>query len=133
MNNLEINISQIVADELSSYAVFVYLMGSAETDRFNQDSDVDVAIYWKPDIDEKQKRSCLFKLEDIFKREVDLVSLNNIDLIFAIQVLDKGRLLINNDKGFHLNWRAEKLSQYPDFKASRKNIENNILNRKKYV
>lgn len=127
------SISKTIHDALTDLAEFAYLMGSAETERFNKESDIDVAVFWKKTCSEDQKRECSIDLEKTFKRDVDLVSLNKIDVIFARQVLEKGRLLFDNNAGLHLNWKMEKLSEYPDFKASRKVIEDNILNRKKYV
>jgi len=59
--------------------------------------------------------------------------LNTIDIIYGIQVVDTGRLLLNKNPGLLLDWKAKQLSRYPDFKASRAIIEKNILNRKKYV
>ena len=72
-------------------------------------------------------------LEEKFGHNVDLISLNNIDIIYGIQVVDTGRLLFNNNAGLMLEWKTMQLSRYPDFKVSRAIIEENILNRKKYV
>ncbi len=124
-----------VLAEISDNAEFIYLMGSFGTDRFNDQSDLDFAVYWKsiPDFSEIVK--LISKFEDQFQRDVELVSLNKIDIIFAAQVLETGRLIFLNEsnKGAHLNWRVQKMSEYPDFKMSRKIIEENILVRKKYV
>lgn len=133
MNSVPQNISKTIHDSLIGLAEFAYLMGSAETERFNQESDIDVAVFWKESSIEDQKRKSLTDLEKLFNREVELVSLNKIDVIFAYQVLNKGRLLFDNNPGLHLKWKIDKMSEYPDFKSSRKIIEDNILNRKKYV
>lgn len=127
------NISEKIIESISALAEFAYLMGSAETERFNSESDIDVAVFWKEKCTDKQIRHCWIDLTDKFDREVDLVALNRIDVIFARQVLEKGRLLFDNNSGLHLKWKMEKLSEYPDFKITRKPIEDNILNRKKYV
>lgn len=126
-------ISTTLTEVLDQQAEFAFLMGSAETERFHKDSDVDVAVFWKKSCSAEQKKKCWRVLEDRFSRDVDLVSLNEIDIIFARQVLEKGRLLFNNASGVLLNWKMEKLADYPDFKISRKVIEDNILTRKKYV
>ena len=133
MSFLPDSISKTLAEVLTQQAEFAFLMGSAETERFHKDSDIDVAVFWKKSCSEEQKTKCWRRLEESFNRDVDLVSLNDIDVIFARQVLEKGRLLFNNASGVLLNWKMEKLSAYPDFKRSRKVIEDNILNRKKYV
>ncbi len=127
-------IDSVLAD-ISDNAEFIYMMGSFGTDRFNDQSDLDFAVFWKniPEFNELIKIK--FKFEDRFQRDVELVSLNKIDIIFAAQVLETGRLVFLNEsnKGEHLNWRAQKMSEYSDFKFSRKIIEENILVRKKYV
>ena len=126
-------ISQILTETLIQEAEFVFLMGSAETERFHAESDIDVAVFWKTSCDELKKKQCLQTLEEKFNRDVDLISLNKIDVIFARQVLETGRILFTNSDGMLLKWKMEQMSDYPDFKASRKIIEDNILKRKKYV
>ena len=133
MNSSPKSISNSITEILSGDAEFAFLMGSAETERFNADSDIDIAVFWKSQVTKEKINESWKLLEESFQREVDLVSLNDIDVIFARQVLEKGRLLFKNEDGLLLKWKMEKLSVYPDFKASRKIIEDNILNRKKYV
>lgn len=127
------SLSQILSQQLKNQTEFVYLMGSAETDRFHRESDIDVAVYWKPFISDEAKKKIHIDLESTLQRDIDLVSLNDIDVIFARQVLETGRLLENNNPGLHLSWCAQKLSEYPDFKRSRKIVEDHILTRKKHV
>ncbi len=125
--------------------VFIVLMGSAATERFHKESDIDLAIYLKKieaTIDntiagKKSAVDAVFRktieLENILGRDCDLVILNDCDPIFCRQVLESGRLLlITDDSAFNI-WKAEQMSRYPDFKYSRIVIENNLLNRKKYV
>ena len=131
--SVSMDISKKIKEIIADLAEFAYLMGSAETERFNKESDIDIAVYWKDSCPDEQKSKCWMALSDKFNREIDLISLNKIDVIFARQVLEKGRLLFDNNSGLHLKWKMERLSEYPDFKASRKIIEDNILNRKKYV
>ncbi len=126
-------ISAIMIEILDPHVEFIFLMGSAGTDKFHDKSDVDIGVFWKPSTDEKNKQICARNLEDKFGREVDLVSLNKIDVIFGRQVLETGRLILNHSPGILLDWKMNILSAYPDFKVSRKIIEDNILNRKKYV
>lgn len=133
MNSSSDSISKTLVETLAQAAEFAFLMGSAETDRFQAGSDIDVAVYWKTSYSKDQIDLFWRMLEEKFNREVDLISLNTIDVIYARQVLETGRLLFTNSPGILLNWKMEKLSDYPDFKASRKIIEENILNRKKYV
>lgn len=126
---------QSVLDDISAEAEFIYLMGSFGTERFNDQSDLDFAVFWKKVPDFSGLVKIKSKFEDLFLRDVELVSLNKIDIIFAVQVLETGRLIFLDEskKGELLKWRSQKMSEYPDFKYSRKIIEENILVRKKYV
>jgi predicted nucleotidyltransferase len=127
------SIQMTVKNILSQYSEFAFLIGSAATERFNEKSDIDLAVFWKPNIDEKIKTQCWNELEDIFGRETQVVGLNKVDIIFARQVLETGRILFVNSDGELLNWKMIVLSMYPDFKYSRNIVEKNILNRKKNV
>lgn len=127
-------IQSYVNDTLSDLSEFCFLLGSAATPRFRPDSDIDIAVFWKnSEIDFNLKLRVMNELEDKLGRSIDLISLNSIDVIYGIQVVDTGRLLVNNNPGLMLEWKAKQLSRYPDFKLSRAIIEKNILNRKKYV
>jgi predicted nucleotidyltransferase len=126
------DIEQAVCSACHQYAEFAFLLGSAATERFNDTSDIDIAVYWKVNQSMDFKLKILSSLETMLGRNVDLVSLNDIDVIYAIEVLTRGKTLLNNNKELLLNWKVTQLSKYPDFKFSRKIIENNILKRKKY-
>lgn len=127
-------IRSAIADTIGKLSEFCFLLGSAATPRFRQDSDIDITVFWtNGEIDFDLKLKVLNELEDKLGHDVDLISLNAIDVIYGIQVVDTGRLLINNNPGLLLDWKTKQLSRYPDFKASRAIIEKNILNRKKYV
>ena len=128
------SIQSAVLEIISNKAEFCFLLGSAATPFFRNDSDVDIAVYWHGDgmeFSEKVKISA--KLSNCLGREIDLITLNDIDVIYGIQVIDKGLLLINNKPALLLKWKANIMSQYPDFKYSRLIIKENILKRKKYV
>jgi len=129
----ESQIRQELEKRFSDRMEFAYLLGSAGTDRFRDESDIDLAIYWKSPLSFSELSKIQAELEATFQRDVDLISLNAVDVIFARQVMETGRLLIVQSPGKLLQWKTEQLSRYPDFKYSRRIIEENILKRKKYV
>ena len=137
MNNNEITFDKIqttVKDVIGKEALFCLLVGTAATPRFTSDSDIDIAVFWDKSFNYLEDSASIKQdLESRFNREVDLIRLNDIDVIFGIQAVETGRPLFINDDGNFLKWKSEQLSRYPDFKASRAIIEKNILNRKKYV
>ncbi len=127
------SISEILKKHLTLVAEFVFLMGSSETERFHSESDIDVAVFWKSDQSDANLKNVIRNLQSELDHDLDLIVLNSIDIIFARQVLETGRLLINHSPEILLKWKMQTLSSYPDFKTSRKIIEDNILKRKKYV
>ncbi len=128
-----VEIQSVVSKVFNQDFFFVILLGSADTDRFHIESDIDLAVYFKHPIEFKQLVQYQSLLSEKFDREVDLVDLNRIDPIFARQVLETGREVEIADRSFYNLWKAQQLSVYPDFKANRKVIEENLLTRKKYV
>ncbi len=119
-----------IVDEPFQFAI---LLGSVLTNRFHAESDIDVAIHFA----QEPKFEVLAKWKELLleelQRDWDLIVLNKIDPIYANQVLETGRPLILNDESAYNIWKAEQMSRYPDFKSSRKIIEDSLLNRKKYV
>ncbi len=114
-------------------AHFVFLLGSFGTPRFRPESDVDLAVFFKNDPSHENLMEYLSKLENALGRDCDLLKLNAVDPIYARQVLDTGRELFVKDRSSLNLWKADQFSRYPDFKRSRKVIEDNLLNRKRYV
>ncbi len=128
------SIKKVISDVLEDKIEFCFLLGTAATPFFREDSDIDIAVFWKdPKLEFTSKLNFTNELQDRFARDVDLISLNDVDVIYGMQVMEKGRLLLNHNSGLLLSWKSEQLSRYPDFKTSRAIIEKNILNRKKYV
>lgn len=113
--------------------LFAFLVGSSGTERFTENSDVDIAIYWEKEPSLNDLLGLQSHLEETLHREIDLINLNHVDYIFSRQVLETGRLIMNRAPGDFLRWQIKILSIYPDFKFSRRVIEKNILKRKKYV
>ena len=118
---------------LQGQYLFAVLLGSAATPRFYHESDIDLAVYFKKTLSFEELSQFTSKLSDKFELNCDLINLNKIDPIFARQVIETGRELSIIDPSFFNIWKAEQMSRYPDFKRSRKIIEDNLLNRKKYV
>jgi predicted nucleotidyltransferase len=129
----EANLQLLINQVFSLNANFAYLLGSAGTERFHSESDIDIAVHFKkiPSFQEISSLTEPFQLA--YSVPVQLIVLNHIDLIFGRQVLETGRLMLCVSPGELLKWKGEQLSAYPDFKFSRQVIEKNILNRKKYV
>src|SRR3989338_113100 len=71
----------------------VYLYGSQASGALRKDSDVDIAIVLKPGRSlQTFSRELRYRsdLEDILKKDVDVVILNDADLFLVLQVFSKG-------------------------------------------
>ncbi len=60
-------------------------------------------------------------------REVDLIVLNDADIMITMQILANGKLMINHLPSKFIEFKARKMSEYLDFKISRRRIEENLL------
>lgn len=125
-------VTKAIDQHLKPIAYFGYILGSIGTPRFHSKSDIDIAVFFKSDIDEKSRFDLMNKLESELHRDVQIVPLNSIDPIFARQVMETGRLVFNNNAEILLKWQSKQMSIYPDFKRSREIIEKSLMNRKKY-
>lgn len=117
---------------LQPLASFSYLMGSYGTPRFRHDSDLDLAAHFNAGVTDEQKWSLKNEIGKKINRDVDLVSLKEVDPIYARQVLETGRLLYSENPGLLVSWQALQMSKYIDLKMGRREIEENLLKRKKF-
>ncbi|MCG8603417.1 nucleotidyltransferase domain-containing protein [bacterium] len=106
---------------------FAFLYGSVLTDYFRADSDIDVAIYLGGSLTQPEVHDLQDQLSELFmnKYDFDLVVLDTADPILAMQVLANGKL-INNEAATFVRYKAHMISQYLDFKMSRKIIEDRM-------
>lgn len=113
--------------------LFAYLLGSACTPRFREDSDIDLAVFWEAAPAPESKFALANELAERLGRDVDLIQLNEADPIIGRQVLETGRLLFCHEADMHFRWKLRQLSIYPDFKATRSVVEKNILKRRRHA
>ena len=105
--------------------VAVWIFGSAVTDRFREDSDVDFALYYKPGTktDWTAFGELAWDLEDILGRRPDLGRLDSRNLIYAVQAFQTGRLLYAADEQAAMAFASQLQSLYLDLKQDRKVVE----------
>ena len=115
-------------------AEFALLFGSAARGRLTPESDIDIGVYLKKrQIGFEEYLDLKSELSLVVERDVDLVVMNTCDVIIAMQVLANGVVIINNDPGLFVLYKARKISEYIDFKMDRKIIEDNILRGRLYA
>ena len=132
------NEKEKIIDDLRSQLIdkaeFAFIFGSFAKDSFNNSSDIDVAVYLKSEFINRDKRTEITKnLILHLKRDIDIIFLNDSDLIISMQVIANGELIFLNDESKFILYKAGVLSRYPDFKMSRKIIEDNMLNGRIHV
>ncbi len=76
-----------------------YVFGSAISDKFNKDSDVDFLIKFDDNLKDPLEKGELWwnlhdSLRNLFNREIDLVTENSLKNPYFIEELDKTKFLI---------------------------------------
>lgn len=105
--------------------VAVWIFGSAVTDRFREDSDVDFALHYEPSMksDWSTFGNLAWDLEDIFGHRPDLGRLDSRNLIYAVHAFQTGRLLYATDEHAALAFASRLQSLYLELRHDRKVVE----------
>jgi len=128
------NIILRLIELLKGKAEFALLFGSITNDNFNIESDIDIAVYFNSEFNTKEKKAGIRReIIKSFDRDIDLIILNDADIIITMQVLANGNIIINENNSNFILFKAKKISEYLDFKISRKIIEDNMLNGRIYA
>lgn len=111
----------------------VFIFGSAVKGLLTEDSDVDMAILFKEIPDHTTLNQIRNDLSDAFKREIDVVVLNDSSPIIRMQVLKNGILAVNKDSAVYNDLFVRTVKEYDDLKHIRKEIEDSILKGRIYA
>ncbi len=102
--------------------IFAYLFGSQVSGKTVKDSDYDLAVMFNDEMDEKirfEKRLKLMsELTGVFKvSRVDVIVLNDFkDILFKFVILQKGKVVYDDEHGARLNYEVRTMNDYYDFK-----------------
>lgn len=103
------NVNQIISDRLPELAALckkhrvktLYLFGSANTDAFNENSDIDFLVNYEQDIPLEEYADnffdLMYALEDLFGRKIDLVTENSLSNPYFIREIEFTKQLIYTD------------------------------------
>jgi predicted nucleotidyltransferase len=108
-------------------ALFVY--GSEAADRARADSDLDLAVRAPRPVEPADLLEIRAELSRQLGREVDLVDLAAASPILAMQVVRKGRLVVDAHPTRPAELQARIFSQYADLKRVRAEAESALLER----
>jgi len=100
----------------------IILFGSYARGTQNSESDIDIAIKPKNKIDKKQLFYLSQELEDIIKKQIDLIDLNNIGDGFRYEILINGKIIYCEDQFEFELYRLDMYREYLELNESRKDI-----------
>ncbi|MBM4141873.1 MAG: nucleotidyltransferase domain-containing protein [Nitrospira sp.] len=105
------------------YIAAAYLFGSHASGRVSPMSDVDIAVLLKKPYPEgryliHQLDYLSFRIEELLKKEVDVVEMNRQGLIFQYNILRTGKLIYDADPSFRANYVSRLISAYCDFEPT---------------
>lgn len=106
-----------------SFIASAYLFGSQATGKTGPMSDVDIAVLLKEPRPKgrelmRQMNYLSFRIEEIFKKEVDVIEMNSQGLIFQHNILRSGNLIYDADPLFRANYVSRLISSYCDFEPT---------------
>ncbi|MBC2581685.1 type VII toxin-antitoxin system MntA family adenylyltransferase antitoxin [Clostridium sp. DJ247] len=108
---------------------FAYVFGSQATGKAAENSDVDIAIYFEeeyPPMEDAFIRGDIIEEGKVFfKRDVDIVSLNNASLLLKYEVIHDGIVIKDND--YRADFESLSLREYFDFKYYSDIYDNAII------
>ena len=100
----------------------IILFGSFARGTQNEKSDIDIAFKSKRKISKKEIFEEKILLEDISKRDIDLVSLDEINDDFRYEILMNGKELYCEDKTKFDLYKLDMFREYLDLNESRLSI-----------
>ena len=92
---------------------FAILFGSAARGKVRKEGDIDIAIYFRPEKNVewenfgrryKGENRIALDLENLLKKEIDLVVLNRARSILADEIIRKGEPILIRDKGMFMDF-----------------------------
>jgi len=92
------------------------LFGSYESEKFSENSDIDLAVKVKNmDFLKNNQDHVLYSISKIFGlRPVDLVLLNHADPLIKFKIASEGKLLYQNKKGLFEKFQVRAASEHND-------------------
>lgn len=104
----------------------IVLFGSYARKTQNAESDIDIAIKPKKDINKKELFYLSQGLEEIAKKEIDLINLDNIGDGFRYEILINGIVLYCEDEFKFELYKLDMYREYLELNESRKEILDEI-------
>lgn len=99
-------------NKLSVDSIMVF--GSVITDKFTEESDIDIAVLGKSKFSLTEILRFESFLEDLLGRNIDVIDLqsDNLDIFIKIDILNNGRIIYSTDDNKNLEDLKEKIEWY---------------------
>jgi len=122
---------KIIIEIFSKYieVELIYLFGSCITDRFNSESDVDIAYFSKETISKENNIKLIFELVEKLGREIDLIDLNSVGISLKKEVIYKGKNIYKKNACVKENFEFQQVALYGQFCDDIKIIKQTIKER----
>lgn len=104
----------------------IVLFGSYSRGTQSNESDIDIAIKPEKEISKKDLFYLSQELEDIIKKDIDLVNLDNINDSFRYEILINGKTIFCKDELKFEMYKLDMYREYLELNESRKDIINNL-------
>jgi predicted nucleotidyltransferase len=104
-----------------------YIFGSAVPQRLTVESDVDIGLLFESPAEGLRLMELQEELTGVLGRQVDLVGLNQVSPILAMQVLKHGEVVFARSERAVREFQIRTLFAYFDLKQVRKPIEEALL------
>ena len=104
----------------------IYIFGSFADNSFNENSDIDIAVLYKNRFDRVKLFNMQNELSLKFNRDVDLVDLQDVNDVFAYEIINKAKKLKSSKFAEEYEYRI--WLRYLDLQEDRKIIVEDFIN-----
>ena len=121
--HIEIKIIDFIRKKISD-VISIYIFGSFAANQETPSSDLDIAYFASKKTNSVKKWEIQEELASLLDIDVDLVDLQEASVILRTEVIEKGKLIFNNDKYKTDYFEMTTYSMYADLNESRVDILN---------